>query len=306
MSHDREMKVFINGVFVPEREATISVRDRSFLYGDGVFEGIAIFAGRVIFLREHVERLYASCRQVYIEMPVPREQMEAWILDTARVNGFNDHAYLRPLVSRGEGALGLDQTAAIKKPNIVIVPQAGRAIEYGGDMKSYSAVIAAVRRVPAECLDSRIKGNNYLNNILAQMEATRQGVGLAIMLDTHGFLTECPGHNLFVVRQGRLLTPRAHNVLNGITRQVVMELAPAAGVPAAEADLTVYDLGTADEVFVTNSLSGVAAVTKIAGWTIGDGAPGAVSRRLRDVYVQHALERGTRVPQTVPGESPRG
>jgi branched-chain amino acid aminotransferase len=295
MADVKETKVFINGTFVPESEATISVRDRSFLYGDGVFEGIAVFEGKIMFLREHVERLYASCRQVYIEMPVPPAQMETWILETARVNELFDHAYLRPLVSRGEGALGLDQTAAIRKPNIVIIPQAGRAIEYGGPMKSYSAVMAAVRRVPAECLDSRIKGNNYLNNILAQLEATRQGVGLAIMLDTHGFLSECPGHNLFVVRQGRLLTPRAHNVLNGITRQMVLELAPSAGVAAAEADLTAYDLGTADEVFVTNSLSGVAAVTEIGGWTVADGKPGPISQRLRDVYVRHALQRGTSV-----------
>jgi branched-chain amino acid aminotransferase len=256
-----ELQVFINGTFTPESQACISVRDRSFLYGDGVFEGIAIFKGRVMFLHEHVARLYASCRQIHISMPVPPARMTEWILETAAVNRLYDQAYLRPLVSRGEGALGIDQTASIARPNIVIIPQTVRPIEYEGPMKGCGAVVATVRRVPAECLDSRIKANNYLSNILAQLEATRQGVALAIMLDTRGFLSECPGHNLFVVREGRLLTPKAHNVLNGITREIVMALAPAIGLIVEETDLTVYDLGTAEEVFVTNTLSGVAAVT---------------------------------------------
>ncbi len=298
MAIRRELKVFINGQFVPERDARISVYDRSFLYGDGVFEGIATFSGRVMFLREHVQRLYASCRYVQITLPVSPDQMEAWIVETARVNELDDQGYIRPLVSRGEGPMGLDQTAAIQKPNIVIIPQLGRSIDYGGQVKCYSAVMSSMRRTPQECLDSRVKANNYLNNVMAQLEASSHRVDVAIMLDTRGFVAEGPGHNIFIVQQKEILTPRPQNVLNGITRQAVLRVAREAGLKVTEADLTLYDLTTADEVFVTNTLSGVAAVTKVGDWIVGDGAPGPETVELRARYVKHALDRGTLIKRT--------
>ncbi len=288
------LKVYLNGTFVDEAEAVVPVFDRSFLYGDGVFEGIGVYRGRILYLGEHVERFYRSARSLGIEPPSPRERLTEIIRETARVNAMQT-GYLRPILTRGVGPLGLSSSAQVRSPNFMVIPQGGGRIKYDGDVEGFHAVVVSVRRTPPECLDPRIKSNNYLNNILAQREAALSGCDLAIMLDTRGFVSEAQADNLFCVTGGGLRTPHAHHTLDGITRRVVLELGREMKLDPVEADLSVYDLVNADEVFATNTLDGIRHVGRLQGADINGGAMGAVTAEIRRRYVDHALTHGTPV-----------
>jgi len=271
--------VYLNGKFVPAAEAMVSVFDRSFVYGDGIFEGIEVENGGIFKLDAHVDRLYRSAVFLRIAIPMSKDEMREAIIEVVKRSDLRN-GYVRPLVSRGAGPLGLERVAELGPPTVVVMPQHRPPKE----ARSYRAVILATRRNPAQCLDPRVKSNNYLNNILGKFEQVDAGADAGIFLDVDGFVSECCGENLFSVREGRIATPPATRTLDGITRQTVIALAGEAGIPVAECEMTRYDLYTADELFLTATLSGIGYIVEVDGRRIGSGEPGPVSRQLYALY----------------------
>ncbi|NHW88105.1 MAG: branched-chain-amino-acid transaminase [Archaeoglobales archaeon] len=274
--------VYLDGKFVPEEEAKISIFDHGFLYGDGVFEGIRAYNGRVFRLREHMNRLYDSAKAIDLQIPITKEEFEKIILETLRINKLRD-AYIRPIVTRGVGDLGLDPRKC-KKPTIIVITKPWGKLY--GDLyeRGLKAVTVAVRRNPYDALPPNIKSLNYLNNILAKIEANAKGGDEAIFLDKLGFISEGSGDNIFIVKNGSILTPPAINNLPGITREVVIEIIKKLGIPFAERNLSLYDLYTADEVFVTGTAAEIAPIVEVDGRKIGDGKPGKLTKRLMEEF----------------------
>ncbi|NHW23491.1 MAG: branched-chain-amino-acid transaminase [Archaeoglobales archaeon] len=277
-----ELLVYIDGKFVPESEAKISVFDHGFLYGDGVFEGIRAYDGRVFRLREHLDRLYDSAKAINLEIPLSKEEFERIILETLRRNKLRD-AYIRPIVSRGVGDLGLDPRKC-KKPTVIVITKPWGKLY--GDLysKGLKAVTVAVRRNSFDALPPNIKSLNYLNNVLAKIEANVKGGDEAIFLDRNGYISEGSGDNIFVVKRGRITTPPTINNLRGITRDVVIEIINRLGIPFFENNLGLYDLYTADEVFVTGTAAEVAPIVEIDGRVIGDGKPGKITKQIMEEF----------------------
>lgn len=285
------MIIYIDGKYVPREEASISVFDHGFLYGDGVFEGIRAYNGRVFRLQEHLDRLYDSARTIDLAVPVSKEEMGEIIIETLRRNKLKD-GYIRPLVSRGVGDLGLDPRKCPKASVIVI------AVEWGamyGDLyeKGLKAITVSIRRNPADALPPNVKSLNYLNNILAKIEANYKGGDEAIFFDTNGYIAEGSGDNIFVVKNGVILTPPTLNNLRGITRAVVLELAKSHGITLVEQNLGYYDMYSADEVFVTGTAAEVAPIVLIDGRSIGTGRPGPVTRQLMAAFKAVTETEGT-------------
>jgi len=285
------MIIYIDGKYLPRDEARISVFDHGFLYGDGVFEGIRAYNGRVFRLQEHLDRLYDSARTIDLTVPVSKEEMAEIILETLRRNKLKD-GYIRPLVSRGVGDLGLDPRKCPKASVIVI------AVEWGamyGDLyeKGLKAITVSVRRNPADALPPNVKSLNYLNNILAKIEANYKGGDEAIFFDTNGYIAEGSGDNIFVVKNGVIFTPPTLNNLRGITRAVVLELAKSHGITLVEQNLGYYDMYSADEVFVTGTAAEVAPIVLIDGRSIGSGRPGPVTRQLMAAFKTVTETEGT-------------
>jgi len=274
--------VYIDGEFVPENEAKISIFDHGFLYGDGVFEGIRAYNGRVFRLKEHIDRLYDSAKAIDLEIPVTKEEFMEIILETLRKNNLRD-AYIRPIVTRGVGDLGLDPRKCQKPSIIVITKPWGRLY---GDLyeKGLTAVTVGVRRNSFDALPPNIKSLNYLNNILAKIEANAKGGDEAIFLDRNGYVSEGSGDNIFVVKNGAISTPPTINNLRGITREAVIEIINKLGIPFRETNIGLYDLYTADEVFVTGTAAEIAPIVVIDGRKIGDGKPGEITRKLMEEF----------------------
>ncbi len=270
--------VYINGKFVSESEARISVFDHGFLYGDGVFEGIRAYNGRVFKLREHIDRLYDSAKAIDLRIPMTKEEFEKIILETLRRNNLRD-AYIRPIVTRGVGDLGLDPRKC-KEPTIIVIAKPWEKMY--GDLyeKGLKAVTVAVRRVSYDALPPNIKSLNYLNNILAKIEANVKGGDEAIILDKNGFISEGSGDNVFIVKNGKIVTPPTINNLKGITREVTIEIVKKLGILFEEKNIGLYDLYTADEVFVTGTAAEIAPIVEIDGRIIGDGKPGKLTKLL--------------------------
>ncbi len=277
------MKIYINGSYFSKDDAKVSVFDHGLLYGDGVFEGIRIYNGRVFRLREHIARLYMSAKTIALTIPMNEKELEEAVVATVRENNRQD-GYIRLIVTRGEGTLGLDP-ASCEKPTVIII--VGDIQLYPEELykKGVKIVTASTRRIPPECLDPRIKSLNYMNNILAKLEARRSGAMEALMLTTEGLVAECTADNIFVVREGRLLTPHpCKGALDGITRRTVFELAKAGGTECAEADISQYDLYTSDECFMTGTGAELVPVVEIDGRLIGSGRPGPLTLRLIEDY----------------------
>ncbi len=274
--------VYLDGEFVPENEAKISIFDHGFLYGDGVFEGIRAYNGKVFRLREHIDRLYDSAKAIDLEIPVSKEEFMEIILETLRKNNLTD-AYIRPIVTRGIGDLGLDPRKCSKPSIIVITKPWGKLY---GDLyeKGLTAVTVAVRRNSFDALPPNIKSLNYLNNILAKIEANAKGGDEAIFLDRNGYISEGSGDNIFVVKNGEITTPPTINNLKGITRNAVIELIEKLGISLRETNLGLYDLYTADEVFVTGTAAEIAPIVVIDGRKIGDGKPGKITKMLMEEF----------------------
>jgi len=273
------MKVYLNGTILDAAEATISVLDHGLLYGDGVFEGIRIYGGRVFKLREHVERLFASAKAIMLSIPMTVVDMEKAILDTVAASGLAD-GYIRPIVTRGTGCLGIDP-ASCEKPSIIIIVGTIQLYPEECYQKGIEIVSLPTRRVPSECLDPRIKSLNYLNNVLAKIEARQAGCKEGVMLNTAGQVAECTADNIFIVKNGGLLTPAPQcGALDGITMRTVCELAESLSIRVTAAVLSRYDLYTADECFLTGTGAELIPATKIDGRMIGSGEPGPVTQRL--------------------------
>lgn len=268
--------IYLNGKYVPEEEARVSVFDHGFLYGDGVFEGIRAYNGRVFKLDEHLERLYESAKSIMLEVPESFAEMKEATLETIRQNGLTD-AYIRIVVSRGTGDLGLDPRKCPKATTVII---ASTIVLFPQELyeKGLSVITVATRRNVPDALDPKIKSLNYLNNILVKIEANRAGVLEAIMLNAQGYVSEGSGDNVFIVKRGKILTPPTYvGALEGITRQVVMDLAAKAGYVLLERPFTRHDLYIADECFLTGTAAEVIPVIEVDGRRIGSGVPGPVT-----------------------------
>jgi branched-chain amino acid aminotransferase len=282
------MQIYIDGQFYDRDAAKVSVFDHGLLYGDGVFEGIRVYNRRIFRHLAHLERLYDSARALALTIPLRLDEMRQVVEETVRRNQRED-VYIRLIVTRGVGELGIDPLSC-PTPSVIVIVNDVRVYPrelYAGGIK---VMTSATRQVSHEAVDPRIKSLNYLKNILAKIDAQQAGAHEAIMLNAEGFIAECTADNLFVIRGGQLLTPSPHDgALGGITRGVVLELAAEARITAAEARLTRYDLYTADEAFVTGTGAELMPVSAADGRPIGDGKPGPVTKRLTEAF--HALVR---------------
>lgn len=288
------MKIYLDGKLVGKEEAKISVFDHGLLYGDGVFEGIRAYAGKVFCLNEHLDRLYNSAQAIMLSIPLSKEELKEAILLTLRENKLSD-AYIRVVVTRGEGDLGLDPKKC-PQPGIFII--ADKIVLYPEEYytKGLEVVTVATKRNLPEALNPAIKSLNYLNNILAKIEAGLRGTPEAIMLNKDGFVAECTGDNIFVVKNQKILTPPTHiGVLEGITRNVVVKIAKEKfNLKVEENVFTQYELYTADECFLTGTAAEIVPVVKIDGRIIGEGKPGKITVRLMEEF--HYLTRNSGIP----------
>ncbi len=277
------MKIFMDGKLVDERNAKISVFDHGLLYGDGVFEGIRAYNGRVFKLKEHIDRLFYSAKAILLDIPMSPAHLMKATLATLRANRLRD-AYVRLVVTRGVGNLGLNPRSC-RKPTVFII--AGKIQIYPPELYARGMDIVTVPTVRNlhSAVNPAIKSLNYLNNILAKIEANNAGVEEAVMLNADGYVAECTADNLFIVRKGSLLTPPlSAGALHGITRGTVMELAAKQDMEVLEPNITRYDLFNADECFLTGTGAEIMPVIKIDGRIIGQGKPGAVTRRLTEAF----------------------
>ena len=273
------MKIYIDGKYYDRAEARISVFDHGLLYGDGVFEGLRIYGGRVFKLKEHIERLYMSAKAILLDIPMTADEMGTAISEAVKVNE-KENGYIRLIVTRGEGLLGIDPSSCARPSVIIIV---GDIQMYPDEYyeKGVAIITSSSRRMPSDCLDPRIKSLNYLNNVMAKLEARQAGCLEAVMLNSEGFVAECTGDNIFIVKNSELLTPAPyHGALYGITMQTVLELAESTGIKTHQTTMTRYDLYNADECFMTGTGAEIIPVTRIDGRMIGEGKPGNVMRRL--------------------------
>jgi len=286
-----ELLIYYNGEYVPKSKATTSVYDHGFLYGDGVFEGIRAYNGRVFKLREHIDRLYDSAIAIALKIPLSKEEMGEAVLETLRRNNLRD-AYIRPIVSRGNGDLGLDPRKCAK-PNIFIISQEWGAM-YGDLYETgLTGVTVAVRRNAADALSPNIKSLNYLNNILAKIEANEKGGDEAIFFDSNGYLSEGSGDNIFIIKNGKVYTPPTVNNLRGITRATAIELLEEMGTTVHVENLGMFDLYTADEIFVTGTAAEAAPLVKVDGRAIGTGKPGPITKKMVEAFKYITQNTGT-------------
>lgn len=269
---------YVGGEFVPEAEASVSILDHAVLYGDGVFETVVAWQGRIFRLEAHIRRFLRSCSAVALDCPVTSGELTDLVVTTVRRNEL-ENAYIKWILTRGSNGTPLmDPTGCV--PNLIIMarPYVDRSSETGLRLKT-----VAVRRPPGQVLDAQVKSLNYLNLVMAKIEARAAAADQALMLDVHGRVCEAPGFNIFLVTDGVLRTPR-HDVLRGITRETTMELAVESGFSVQETDLELYDAYTADEIFLTSTAGGLVPVTEVDARTIGDGRPGPVLSTLQDAY----------------------
>lgn len=286
------MKIFLDGKFVPETEAKISVFDHGVLYGDGVFEGIRLYQGRIFRLEPHIDRLFDSAKALMLEIPMSKAALAEACCAACRENQLTD-GYIRLVVTRGVGNLGLNPFTC-KQPSVIIIAATIELYPARVYTEGIQLITAATIRNHPNAVSPAIKSLNYLNNILARIEAVKAGTVEALMLNAEGYVAECTGDNVFVVRGGKLATPPVSaGALNGITRGVVMELAVGLGIPVGEGNLTRYDVMTADECFLTGTAAEVVPVVSLDGRRIGTGQPGAVTLKLMEEFRKLTRSEGT-------------
>ncbi len=273
------MQVYIGGKLVDQADAKISVFDHGLLYGDGVFEGLRSYGGKVFRLEKHLDRLWDSARAIWLEIPIGRQEISKAIYDTMAANSIRD-GYIRLIVTRGAGTLGLDPNRT-SNPQVIVIADKIALYPEEYYRNGLEIVTASTIRNHAAALSPRVKSLNYLNNILAKIEGLKAGCIEALMLNTKGEVAECTGDNIFIVRRGKLLTPPTDaGILEGITRDAVMELARASGREVRETALTRHDIYIADECFLTGSAAEVIPVVKLDDRQIGSGKPGPITRDL--------------------------
>ncbi len=276
---EKESQVYIDGKFYPKSQAKVSVFDHGLLYGDGIFEGIRAYEGTVFKLREHIDRLYKSAHMIMLVIPIAKDEMIQKTLETLRKNNLRD-AYIRLVVTRGIGDLGLNPRKC-PKPTIIIIADTISLHMVGAKETGIAAMISWVKRDPVDATSHEIKSLNYLNSILAKIEANIAGVDEAICLDKNGFVCEGVAENIFIVRNGKLYTPPTYTgALHGITAEAVQDLARKLGYDVKEKNITPFELFNADEVFFTGTAAEIIPVREINKRQINDGTPGPITRRL--------------------------
>ena len=281
-----ELLVYIDGKFYPKSEAKVSVYDHGLLYGDGVFEGIRAYNGIVFKLKEHIDRLYRSAHPIFLKIPLTKAEMSEAVVDTLKKNNLTD-AYIRLVVTRGVGDLGLDPRKC-PKPTVIIITEPTLVLHSPEKLeKGISTVITWVRRNSVDAATHELKSLNYLNSILGKIEANNSGVDEAICLDKAGFVCEGVGENIFIVRDGKLLTPPlSSGALDGITRTFVIKLAKKMGIEVIERNITPNELFTADEAFFTGTAAEVAPIHDVNGRVIGPGKQGPLTKRIMQEFMK--------------------
>jgi branched-chain amino acid aminotransferase len=291
---DKKLKIYLDGKFVPEDEAKVSVFDHGLLYGDGVFEGIRLYGGKIFRLEQHLDRLFDSAKAIMLTVPMTRAELTEACRETCRLNGLKD-GYIRLVVTRGVGNLGLNPFKC-KTPTVFIIASTIELYPAEVYSKGLSLITAATQRTNPAVVSPSIKSLNYLNNILARIEAVQAGTVEALMLNASGHVAECTGDNIFIVRGGKIETPPiSAGALIGITRAVVFELATKLRLPASEMELTRYDVMTADECFLTGTAAEIVPVASLDGRTIGTGKPGTVTLKLTEEFRKLTRSEGTRI-----------
>ncbi|MBE86910.1 MAG: branched-chain amino acid aminotransferase [Verrucomicrobiales bacterium] len=277
------MKVYINGKFYSEKNAKISVFDHGLLYGDGVFEGIRAYHGRVFKLKEHIDRLFYSAKAILLDIPMSHQELIDATIETCRKNNITD-GYIRLIVTRGAGTLGLNPNRC-SNPEVIIIADTIQLYPTSLYKKGMEIVTVATTRNHHNAVNPAIKSLNYLNNILAKIEANTAGYEEAIMLNSEGFVAECTGDNLFIIKSEHMYTPAlSSGALHGITRQTSIDLVGELGIATSEPNLTRYDLYNADECFLTGTGAEIVPVVKIDERKIGDGKPGSITKKLVKAY----------------------
>jgi len=280
---EKELLVYVDGDYHPKSKAAVSVYDHGLLYGDGVFEGIRAYNGVVFKLKEHIDRLYSSARVIMLDIPLTREEMTNAVLDTLRKNNLRD-SYIRLIVTRGVGDLGLDPRKC-NKPTVIVIADSIKLHSGDTKEKGMRALIVWVKRDPVDATSHEVKSLNYMNSILAKIEANNAGYDEAICLDKNGHISEAVAENVFILKKGRILTPpTSTGALVGITRDAVMKLAQKLGYTAMECNITPTDLFTAEEAFFTGTAAELIPIVEVNKRMIGDGKPGPVTRRLMQEF----------------------
>ncbi|MGZ5023308.1 MAG: branched-chain-amino-acid transaminase [Chthoniobacterales bacterium] len=291
-SAPKELTIFLDGKFVPEAEAKVSVFDHGLLYGDGIFEGIRFYNGRVFRLEEHTDRLWDSARSICLEIPMSKEAMNEALLETIRKNGLHD-GYIRQIVTRGVGNLGLNP-AQCKKPSVIIIATTIALYPEEAYRNGLTVVTCATRRTGAAQLNPAVKSLNYLNNVMARIEANLASADEALMLNDAGNVAECTADNVFVIKKGQVFTPPiAAGALRGITRSVAMECVEELGMKVNVTDITRHDVFTADECFLTGTAAEVIPVIKVDGRPVGTGKPGPITTKIIARYRELTRATGT-------------
>jgi len=294
-SMEKELQVYIDGVYYPKSQAKVSVFDHGLLYGDGVFEGIRAYNGFVFKLKEHISRLYRSAHALMLKIPLTKEAMTQAVVETLRKNSLRD-AYIRLVVTRGVGDLGLDPRKC-PKPSVIIITDTISIMSSDAREKGISTMITWVRRNPVDTTTHEIKSLNYLNSVLAKIEATANGVDEAICLDKNGYVVEGVGENLFIVKDGKIFTPPSSTgALAGITAQLANKFAKNLGYEVAETNVTPFQLFTADEVFFTGTAAEVVPIREVNKRQIGSGSPGPVTKKLMMAFQKATADPAEGVP----------
>ncbi len=286
------MKIWLDGELVEESAAKISVFDHGLLYGDGVFEGIRFYKRRIFRLEEHIRRLFDSARAIVLEIPWTPEEVSRFVIETVAANGLDD-GYIRLVVTRGTGSMGLSPYLC-KRASMFIIASTISLYPAEHYENGLSVITAATRRPAPGALMPQVKSLNYLNNIMAKVEAIQAGALEAVMLNEQGYVAECTGDNVFILRDGVLHTPQVSDgALDGITRRVILELADQLGIPKVERSMTRYDLFVADEFFLTGTAAEVIPVVALDRRVIGDGKPGPLTGRFIEAFKQLVTTTGT-------------
>ncbi|MFO1481958.1 MAG: branched-chain-amino-acid transaminase [Verrucomicrobiaceae bacterium] len=287
--------IYLDGKLVPESEAKISVFDHGLLYGDGVFEGIRIYNGRVFRLTEHLNRLYDCAKSICLTIPLSFEEMEKATLETVAANKLRD-GYIRLVITRGVGSLGLNPYQC-PKAGVIIIASSIALYPAERYQEGLKLITCGTRRPNSAALSPQVKSLNYLNNIMAKIECMQAGCDEGIMLNDQGYVSECTGDNIFIVKNGKITTPPiSAGALDGITRRAVIELLGEMGIPCTEAVMTRFDVYTADECFLTGTAAEVIAAVQYDRRLIGDGKPGKVTNELIQRFHKLANSTGTPVP----------
>ena len=277
------LKIYISGKYYSKEDAKVSVYDHGFLYGDGVFEGMRSYGGKVFRLEQHLERLWASAKAIWLQMPISHEEMAKAVNDTLAANGIKD-GYIRLVVTRGAGALGLDPNKC-SDPQVIVIADHIQLYPKEMYQNGLEIVTASTIRNHSAALSPRIKSLNYLNNIMAKIEGLQAGCVEALMLNAKGEVAECTGDNIFIVRKGVIQTPPIDaGILEGITREAVIDLAAEMKVPLQQIALTRHDIFIADECFLTGSAAEIIPVVKLDSRVIGDGKPGPLTKKLTERF----------------------